>query len=115
MYHEMENGICKTCGYQIKAAAQDPPPTAPDTDASDSKKPTNTPPDTDTPESTPPLTESTQPSGSSVPETEVNEAEKASSPDIVTVLLLCGVCFAAAILITSGILNRRPSKKEPKH
>ena len=50
-----------------------------------------------------------------VPETEVNEAEKASSPDIVTVLLLCGVCFAAAILITSGILNRRRPKKEPKH
>ncbi len=108
MYHEMENGICKTCGYQIKAAAQDPLPTTPDTDASDSNAPASTQPNTDTPEST-------QPSGNSVPETEVNEAEKASSPDIVTVLLLCGVCFAAALLITSGILNRRPSKKEPKH
>lgn len=95
MYHEMENGICKTCGYSLKTTIPDTPQTEPDADA--------------------PVTESTNTSDAPpVPEKPSETAKKGALPNIFTAAALGGVCFASAILITSAVLTRQRRKTKHK-
>ena len=105
MHHEMENGVCTTCGYREGTTAPEVPQTG-----TDVKVPDGTKPDADAPQNSAPDSESTRPSGGSL----APEAEKTSSANVVKVLLVCCICFASAVLITAGISNGRRGKKEPK-